>query len=390
METFVALKRCRRSTRFAVTSSDSPIPHESHADRSVCDVRPHRPYSYARMAYVLILLACSINQVRASDWSEIAPRDNRGTILIHINWAEREESHSGSGTGFVIDDQGHILTVAHLIPASQTATILLSGETEPWASAYQRQMFSLRIVDVNRQADVAVLLPTQSVTLTPLPLVWDWRPVESAEVHVRGFPLGGPLEGMPGTVRRTEISPEVPISTLLREGFSGSPVYGPLGKVVGMVRGGTPVVDLKDHTVMGLGFFVPLLLLRSGLSAAIVRSADDTKISQNPTQGSHGAQVRVSYSISETKETEYRDVRDLFRAAETKPFSLRITAQPQYLIVDHQYLEHSANGLSERNVKLAPDGSWIEMTFKLTSGPGYDRTRGWLDATFVTVQRLRE
>lgn len=338
----------------------------------------------------MTLLVCGVQHAAAADWTAIPPRDNRGTVLIRVNWADQGKLHSGSGTGFVIDRQGHIVTVAHLIPSSPTATVLLSGETEAWASEYQRQMFPLEIDHIDRDADVAVLVAAAPVTLTPVPLAWDWRPVESAEVHVRGFPLGGLLEGMPGTVRRGEVSREVPITTLLREGFSGSPVYGVGGQVVGMARGGTPVADVKDSRVMGLGFFVPLLLLRNELPPPLVRSAGEAWEGSKPPRPNPAIEVRLSYSTSEVKETEYTGFLDLFKPSETKVYSTgRIAAQPGHQIVRHEYLEHSANGLSGREVAVAPDGSWIEMTFSLTSGPGYNRTRGWLDATIVTVQRLR-
>jgi hypothetical protein len=342
-------------------------------------------------AVALGIVHCAATRGHAADWSAVPSRDNRGTVLIRTAWVDNGKPDSGSGTGFVIDSDGHIITVAHQFPISKTAVVLPSGETEGWGSAYPRQTFPLRIVHIDRRADVAVLQPTQRVTLTPVPVAWDWAPTERSEIYIRGFPLGGPLEGMPGLVRRSGLSSEAPTSTLLRAGFSGSPVYDARGNVVGMTRGGTPVADLKDPTVMGLGFFVPLALLRDKLPAALVAAAAFTRPATADAKPDSFAQMRLSYPINVTKETAFRGLQDLTKAAETKSYSSgRIAAQPGYRIASYEVLEHSATQVSEQKVDLAADGSSIEFTFNLTSGPGYDRKRGWLRATLVTIQRPKE
>ena len=39
------------------------------------------------------------------------------------------------------------------------------------------------------------------MVLTPLPVDWTAKPKELDSVWIRGFPLGGPLEGADGNVR---------------------------------------------------------------------------------------------------------------------------------------------------------------------------------------------
>lgn len=325
----------------------------------------------------------------AADWGAIAARDNRATVLIRTNWVDGKVQDGGTGTGFVVDDKGSIVTVAHQFPLSASAVVLYTGETEGWASEYQRQSFALELRHIDRKADIAVLVPAKPVKLSPIPLSWDWAPQEGSLVYVRGFPLGGTLEGMEGKVSRTEVSPQVPTSTLLRAGHSGSPVYNTDGRVVGMARGGIPVANVADPNLLGQGFFVPLSLLKSKLPPALVAAISTGPI--NATVASKQAQLRLSYPIDETKETKFEALQDLLKPAETKNFtSGKISAQPGYRIIGYELVKHSATAVSNERPVLAADGSTFEYTFDLTSGPGVDRTRGWLAATLITIQKPKD
>lgn len=352
--------------------------------------RPPQAWQCCVLAFVVALSSLPlVETAQGADWSSVPFRDNRGTVLIRTNWVDDKGTQSGTATGFVVSKEGHILTVAHQFPA-EGITVLSTGETEGWRSSYPRQNFPLKLVHIDRSstADFAILEPAKPATLSPVPTSWAWEPLEGAEINTRGFPLGGPLEGMPGTVRRSDASAEVPMSVLLRGGYSGSPVYDDSGKVVCMVRGGTPVADIVDPTVMGLGFCVPLSLLRSKVPAAVLAAATET-ISSDAIGA--GGTIRVSFSVNTTKETKFSGLQDLTKPASTESYTTgRLEAAKGYRIVDYDYLEHSATKVSERHVNIAPDGSYLEMPYKLTSGPGYDRWRGWLAATIVTIQEPKE
>lgn len=325
-----------------------------------------------------------------ADWSHIPARDNRGTVLVRAAWVDGNVQGSGTGTGFVVDDKGSIFTVAHQFPLSTTATVLVTGETEG-TSQYERQSFTLKIDSIDRVADIAVLVPTKPTKLTAVPLSWDWRPKETAAVYVRGFPLGGPLVGMPGVVTRTEVTTQVPTSTLLRAGDSGAPVYNDQGIVVGMIRGGELTANLKgDPTILGLGYFVPLSLLKLKLPADLV-----ARVSSATPSASAGKprQIRISYPIDATKETLVGcGPTTLFDGptSEAQPTVGPFQAQPGYRISSAEVVEYSATQVSKKVVSLAPDGSSVKFDFTLTSGPPCDRRRGWLAATLNTVQELKE
>ena len=81
---------------------------------------------------------------------------------------------------------------------------------------------------------------------------------------------------------------------------------------------------------------------------------------------------------------------ELATPAETKTFtSGKIMAEPGYRIVSYDYKEHSVASMTDPKFVIAPNGDSMEMTYSLTSGPGINQTRGWLEATITTKQILR-
>jgi len=350
--------------------------------------------SHRLLVMLLLLASWVIPQLAYSaDWGAIAARDNRATILLTTEWKEGESFKDGAGTGFVLDAKNHILTVSHIFPRSPSGDVLITGRTEKWATLYPKQEFKLRLISIDRDADFAILVPDGDMpVLTPAPLTTLWQAIEGDNVHIRGFPLGVDLIAKDGTISRSGMSSKVPTDAIIQAGFSGAPVYRADGVIIGMARGGDPVADIKDPTVMGHAFFVPIALIEPLLDKHIredIRSAAKL-VAALPAKAAATAEIRLSYQIDETKETSFNGPQDLFKPASTKSYVLGpITAQPGYQIVRYEFIEHSATAVSNKKVTIAPDGSNIQVSYDLTSGPGYDRTRGWLEATLVTIQKAR-
>lgn len=64
--------------------------------------------------------------------------------LFSMNLQEVQE---GSGSGFLWDDNGHVITNCHVVEGASTISITNSDQTE----------FACRIVGVDRDRDIAVL-----------------------------------------------------------------------------------------------------------------------------------------------------------------------------------------------------------------------------------------
>jgi S1-C subfamily serine protease len=345
---------------------------------------------YASTAFFVMSGISSLNTLADEvKWTEIAARDSNATILIRTAWAKDGQYLDSSGTGFVVGTSKSILTVSHLFP-NDNVKVVVSGEVSDKDPTAGTHSISLSVSKINREADFAILTASDSdvALLDAVPVDMDWKPAEGKEVHIRGFPLGGALEGYGGTVTTSATSDSVPTTTLLQAGYSGAPVYDSDGVVVGMARGGTPVVDSNDPTIMGRGFFVPFNFLAASLPQPFLRDI----ISFSPPKSNGNAasreELRLSYPIDETKETPFNGPQDLARPESSKDYETgKIYAQPGYRISTYALSVISANGLSNRVVTIAPGGEWIEMKYTLTSGPGWNRTRGWLAATLTTIQK---
>ena len=92
------------------------------------------------------------------------------------------------------------------------------------------------------------------------------------------------------------------------------------------------------------------------------------------------AVIHRSYGVSETKD-------DHAFAASSRSFQRTFDAQPGYAISGASFKEFSKNHGSVVSVVVQPDGSSVQVTFSLESGPFYDRWRGWLDGSLITEQR---
>ncbi|MDR5746777.1 serine protease [Caballeronia sp. LZ029] len=323
-----------------------------------------------------------------TDWTKIAARDSNATVLVRTAWAKDGQYLDSTGTGFVIGKSKSILTVSHLFP-NEDVKVVVVGEVADKDPEAGKHSMNLTLKSINRNADYAILIASDSDIsfLDSIPVDMKWKPGEGNEIHIRGFPLGGALEGYGGTVTTSTLSDTVSTTTLLQAGYSGAPVYDADGVVVGMTRGGTPVVDSTDPTIMGRGFFVPFSLLSEGMNPDLRADIQCASASTVDVTAAKRKEIRLSYPIDETKETPFNGPADLTRPASSKDYSTgKIYAQAGYQISSYSLSIISATKVSNRRVTIPQGGEWIEMTYTLTSGPGWNRERGWLTATLTTIQ----
>jgi hypothetical protein len=73
-------------------------------------------------------------------------------------------------------------------------------------------------------------------------------------------------------------------------------------------------------------------------------------------------------------------------APTTSMYELIYQAQPGYRIVAHDFVPSSSNGLSQLTVQPVGNGAAVVVHFALTSGPQFDRYRGWIRGELTLVQ----
>ncbi|MDA9475259.1 hypothetical protein XI03_12300 [Bradyrhizobium sp. CCBAU 65884] len=180
-----------------------------------------------------------------------------------------------------------------------------------------------------------------------------------------GFPLGFDLSIRPGVV--TSISaPNGLIQTNLglARGMSGGPVLDDKLNVVGIVHGGIEnqsSFDFFTRVNLALPLFEvpPAAYAGDSCSAAQRTSARPTTIER-------------SYQISETLD-EHPNVAPTSRA-----YVIRKNADPGHIIVEARLVPQSDSRVSDLTTTISEDRRSVELKFRLTAGPVFDRYRGWL------------
>ena len=168
------------------------------------------------------------------------------------------------GSGFVVSDQGYILTNAHVVSSSGQAASAVSVVFKGKGS--QTTRLSAKIVGIDETSDVAVLKvdPAKAPTLDPLTLGNSAGAQVGEPVVAIGNPLGFDFSLTSGIVSATDrnlqspngatISNGIQTDAAINEGNSGGPLIDSSGKVIGI----NEQIASQSGGNQGLGFAVPI------------------------------------------------------------------------------------------------------------------------------------
>jgi putative serine protease PepD len=180
--------------------------------------------------------------------------------------APQPQASTATGTGFVIDSKGHIVTAAHVVDGASSVTVSFQDGTTRKAT----------VLGKDNATDVAVLsVDPSGLTLHPLALG------SSASLNV-GDPvatIGDPFTyqrsmstGIVSGLDRTISAPNgftvahaIQTDASLNPGNSGGPVLDASGKVIGIAD--QIATNGSSDTSSGVGFAVPIDLVKSELSS---------------------------------------------------------------------------------------------------------------------------
>ena len=204
--------------------------------------------------------ALTVNQIYSSD----AP----GVVLITAKQQAQTSpfnpfGQSGGGTatgsGFVIDNEGHILTNAHVVDGASDVTVTVGGS--------DGQTYPAKVVGTDPSTDVAVLsVDSGSAQLKPLPLGSSSQVKVGDPVVAIGNPFGlddTATAGIVSAVQRQIDSPNgfaienaIQTDAPINPGNSGGPLIDSAGQVIGInsqiESGGS------SNGNVGIGFAVPI------------------------------------------------------------------------------------------------------------------------------------
>jgi putative serine protease PepD len=171
----------------------------------------------------------------------------------------RVQHAEGLGTGFVFDDEGRILTNAHVVNGADEVSVAFSDG----------RIVEAEVIGIDNATDVAVLrvdLPADELTVVPL------GDSASADVGDPVVAIGNPLghdntvtAGIISAVARSIQAPNgfsingtIQTDAAINRGNSGGPLFDTGGRVIGI---NTQIDPGQSNGNIGIGFAVPVDLV---------------------------------------------------------------------------------------------------------------------------------
>lgn len=184
-------------------------------------------------------------------WEELQPKLQDTVVQIfpnitQFNWLEPYKSPNqmlATGSGFFIDDQGHIITNAHVVDQARSVTIQIPS--------FGKRRFEVEIVGVSPDRDLALLRLTEEErkvlqdvmgSIKYLPLSNSDHVHRAEEIMALGYPLSQQsLKSTTGVMSGQEHIDGhfmFQISAPINPGSSGGPCLNLRGEVIGVSRAG--------------------------------------------------------------------------------------------------------------------------------------------------------
>jgi putative serine protease PepD len=192
---------------------------------------------------------------------EIYQRSSRGVVnitstTVSYDFFLRPIPASGSGSGVIIDNQGHIVTNYHVIENAQRLEVTLSDFSRHPA----------RIVGIDPSNDLAVIqVDADNVQWRPVPLGSSGDLQVGQKVLAIGNPFGlagtlttGIISSLGRSIEATNgrvIEGIIQSDAAINPGNSGGPLLNAEGEVIGI---NTAIISPSNTGSVGIGFAVPV------------------------------------------------------------------------------------------------------------------------------------
>ena len=282
------------STRYGGGWGNGPVPEE------VEEPEPRRQWPLEgvdrsrRGVSAVLLLVTGLLIGKALDDSASSPSANGGVVVSRgklpvsdVGEVYRAASPavvsvrvgSASGTGFLINQNGIIVTNAHVVQNGTKAEIRVNDRTSP---------INAEVLGKDQSSDVAVLRvdPGKLGGIRPLPFA-DSRDVNVGDSVVAiGYPLGldrtataGIVSGLGRQIKAPngfEIDEVIQTDAAINPGNSGGPLIDARGRVIGINSQIATAAGTQGN--IGIGFAVPANTVRQGRATAHQRAADSASV----------------------------------------------------------------------------------------------------------------
>ncbi len=189
--------------------------------------------------------------------------------VVHLMSASRF-SAGAAGSGWVYDDQGHILTNAHVVGGSDYVRVQL----------YTGRTMSAEVVGVDVFTDIAVLKAEDSTGMVALPRATGEMPQQGDRVYAFGSPFNFKFSMSEGIVSGLGRDPNtgaagsaftnfIQTDAAVNPGNSGGPLIDVRGRVIGMNvaiatgSSGDSLENPREGQSAGISFAIPLSTIES-------------------------------------------------------------------------------------------------------------------------------
>lgn len=162
---------------------------------------------------------------------------------------------SGHGSGFIISEDGYIITNYHVVADSSNLEVILNNGTK----------YKTRVIQYNKDSDLA-LLKIEKSGLTPFSIIDSESPNLGKDIFVIGTPTAMDLsqtitKGIISSIRnQTNGSKIIQTDASVNRGSSGGPLVDKNGKLLGVVN-----AKLVGYGVEGISFAIPSTIIVTAL-----------------------------------------------------------------------------------------------------------------------------
>ena len=230
------------------------------------------------LLFGLFISNCSIVQYELFNNNRINVIPSVVKILIE---SEKLLNNKGQATGFFCISNKTILTANHILPKSNNFNLKV---------IYNSKIFNAKVLHQNEKLDLAILeMITKDVSKLPKPLALKKSTVNiTQQVFVVGYPFNEYVtdnkatvnSGIISTIKRKliingkEQGPFYQADFFASDGFSGSPVFDSMGKVIGMVN----YIFSKENGVwQGASYITPSTKIYSYLEKILKQNENTEK-----------------------------------------------------------------------------------------------------------------
>jgi serine protease Do len=209
-------------------------------------------------------------------FGQAVPRGRRGE-------GPEEQVQRGVGSGFIISDDGYVLTNAHVVEGADEVTVTLTDRRE----------FKAKVLGADRRSDVALLkvdarnLPSLRIGDSSKIRVGEWVIAIGSPFNLENTVTAGIISAK---ARDTgEYLPLIQSDVAVNPGNSGGPLINMRGEVIGI----NSQIATLSGAYNGISFAVPI--------DEVMRVADQLKKTGHVTRGRLGVQIsEVTRDVAES------------------------------------------------------------------------------------------